>query len=184
MSLDDSFDPAAPNSALLPSQQQTYNEAKRLLENGKPAQAAPLFAKLAEVLTSAGQPRRAANLHSQAALAFARSRNEIPALTQARAALTFFLQHQVIQQATVFYTELNRELIKRGMQKAADTLAAEFASKLGPLPTPVTSRAGQIARMPANCPNCGAPIRSSEVHWTEANTAECAYCGTPLHPLA
>ena len=86
----DASDPAAPESAILPSQRQTLSEANRLLENNKPRQAAPLFAKLAEVLTSAGQPRRAANLHAQAALAFAKGHDE-SALVQARTALTLFL---------------------------------------------------------------------------------------------
>ena len=53
-------------------------------------QAAPLFAKLAEVLASAGQPQRAANLHAESAQAFAESHNEAPALAQARSALNLF----------------------------------------------------------------------------------------------
>lgn len=131
----DSFDPAAQDSALLPSELQTLNEAKRLMANKKPGQAAPLFAKLAEVLTSAKQPQRAASLHAQSAQAFAQSRNETPALIQARAALNLFLQYKMVQQAEVLYSSLSRELTKRGMGKAAETLATEFAARL-PQSTP------------------------------------------------
>ncbi len=177
----DFTDPAARESALLPSQQQTLTEANYLLDNGKPAQAAPLFAKLAEVLASASQPKRAANLHAQAAMAFAKSRNEAPALMQARAALNLYLEYKIVPQAPFFYANIVRELTKRGMTNAAETLEKEFASKVGPQPTPVTPATG---RLPTNCPHCGAPVRSNEVHWIDAHTAECAFCGTPIQSQA
>ena len=173
----DYFDPAARDSALLPSEQQTLNEARRLLANKKPGQAAPLFAKLAEVLASAGQPQRAANLNAEAAQSFAESHNEIPALTQARAALTLFLHYKMMDRAQVFYANLSRELTKRGLGNAAETLAKEFASRI-PQPTPATSLVA--ARLPSNCPQCGAPVHVNDLHRIEA--IECAYCGTLIQP--
>ena len=59
MSADDSFDPASKNSALQPAEQCRLEEADAHMENNQPAQAAPIYAKLAEVLASARQPRRA-----------------------------------------------------------------------------------------------------------------------------
>jgi hypothetical protein len=176
----DPSDPAAKESALQPSEQRRLEEANYFLENNKPAQAAPIFAKLAEVLESAKQPKRAANLHSQAALAFARSRNEA-ALMQARVALTLLLQYKLDQQASAFYKDLLRELTKRGMQSAAEALTREFGDKI-PQPVPLDPRAAQLSRLPSNCPNCGAPLGKSEVKWTEANTVECGFCGTPIRP--
>lgn len=178
----DSTDPSARDSALQPSEQRRLEEANYYFENNKPAQAAPIFAKLAEVLTSARQPKRAANLHSQAALAFARSRNE-SALYQARAALTLLLQYKLDQQAAAFYKELMHELSKRGMQSTAETLAQEFSDKIAQH-TPPDARAAQLNRLPSNCPNCGAPLSQNEVKWTDANTAECGFCGTPIRPSA
>jgi hypothetical protein len=32
-------------------------------------------------------------------------------------------------------------------------------------------------RLPAHCPDCGAPARSDAVEWIDATSAECAYCG-------
>lgn len=174
-----SFDPSARDSALQPSEQRRLEEANALLDNNKPAQAAPIFAKLAEVLTSAKQPRRAASVHAQAALAFARSRNE-SALMQARAALTLMLQYKLDQQASVFYEDILREFTKRGMQPAAQALANEFAAQVAPAPAPVNPHAAQFARLPSNCPHCGAPLRSEEVHWVDARTVECVFCGTPV----
>jgi len=177
----DASDPGARDSALQPSEQRRLEEANQLLENNKPAQAAPIFAKLAEVLSSAKQPKRAASLHAQAALAFAKSRNE-SALMQARPALNLMLQYNLDQQASAFYNELTRELTKRGMKSAA-ALTKEFGDKV-PQPIPLDSRAAQLARLPSNCPNCGAPLRNSEVTWTDANTIECNFCGTPIRPTA
>lgn len=49
----DPSNPTARDSPLQPSEQRRLEEANFLLENNKPAQAAPIFAKLAEVLRSA-----------------------------------------------------------------------------------------------------------------------------------
>ena len=177
----DYFDPAAPDSALLPSEQQTLNEAKRLRANKKPGQAAPLFAKLAEVLASAGQPQRAAHLHAESAQAFAESHNETPALIQARVAFNLFLQYKMVQPAQVLYANLSRELTKRGLGNAAATLENEFASRL---PQSVSATPSLAARMPSNCPQCGAPIHITDIQLTNASMLECIYCGTPLRPSA
>ncbi|MFN8413181.1 MAG: hypothetical protein U0Z26_12410 [Anaerolineales bacterium] len=176
----DPSDPTAKESALQPSEQRRLEEANFYLENNKPAQAAPIFAKLAEVLKSANQPKRAANLHSQAAIAFARSRNE-SALMQARAALSLLLQYQLEQQTSALYKTLMNEFTKRGMQSSAQALSKEFGEKF-PQSTPVDSRAEQLNRLPSNCPNCGAALNQSDVKWAEANTIECGFCGTPIRP--
>jgi hypothetical protein len=176
----DPSDPTARDSALQPSEQRRLEEANFYLENNKPAQAAPIFAKLAEVLESAKQPKRAASLHSQAAMAFARSRNE-SALMQARAALTLLLQYKLDQQASAFYKDLLRELTKRGMQSTAEALTREFGDKVSQ-PIPLDPRAAQLSRLPSNCPNCGAPLGQSEVTRADVHTVECGFCGTPIRP--
>lgn len=180
----DSSNPSAKDSALQPSEQQRLSEAEHLFEDGKPGQAAPLFAKLAEVLTSANQPKRAATVHAQAAQAFAQSRNESAALTQARAALNLFLQYHMEQAALFYYNSISRELNNRGMKNAAQALTNDFGYKVGSHSTPVIPKAGQSAHFPPNCPQCGAPVRSDEVHWIDVSTVECAFCGTPIQTSA
>ena len=179
----DPTDPTARDSALQPSEQRRLEEANFYLENNKPAQAAPIFAKLAEVLESAKQPKRAANLHSQAAIAFARSRNEA-ALLQARAALSLLLQYKLDQQAAAFYKDLMREFSKRSMKTAAEVLTKEFGERFASQAIPPDSHAAQWNRLPSNCPNCGAPLRQSEVKLVNANSIECGFCGTPIRPSA
>jgi len=178
----DPTDPSTRDSALQPSEQRRLEEANYYLDNNKPAQAAPIFAKLAEILTSAKQPKRAANLHSQAAIAFARSRNA-SALFQARAALNLLLQYNLDQQASAFYNELTRELTRRGMKSEAETLTKEFGDKIAQ-PAPPNARAAQLNRLPSNCPNCGAPLGQNAFKWTDASTIECGFCGTPIRPSA
>jgi hypothetical protein len=34
--------------------------------------------------------------------------------------------------------------------------------------------------LPANCPQCGGPVRAQEVRWTGKQSAACAYCGSDL----
>jgi len=176
----DNSDPSGKGSALSPSEQQRLDEARRLFEEGKPGKAAPLFARLAEVLISNRQPKRAASLHAQAAQAFAESRNETAALTQARAALNLFLQYKMVDRIPFFYASVTRELTKRGMGNAAETLAKEFEARL-PQSSSVTQPAA--IRLPANCPQCGAPVRISDVHGADVSNVECNYCGTPIRPL-
>ncbi len=176
----DPSDPTARESALQPSEQRRLEEANHLLENNKPAQAAPIFAKLAEVLESANQPKRAASLHASAARAFAKSRNE-SAVVQSRTAINLFLQYQMDKQAEILYNEISLEFKKRGMKDAADTLTKEFASRFTPQPSPTQT---STAHFPSNCPNCGAPLGSKDIHWTDPNSAECGFCGTPIRPSA
>lgn len=177
----DPSDPTAHDSALQPSEQRRLEEANFYLENNKPAQAAPIFAKLAEVLRSAGQPKRAASLHSQAALAFARSRNE-SALVQARAAMSLLLQYKLEAQASAFYKELMREFTKRGMQPAAEAFAKEFGGQIQQPAERDAHAAHQLDRLPSHCPSCGASLRERDIRWTDADTIECGFCGTPIRP--
>lgn len=174
----DEFDPAASESALLPSELHDLSAARRLMANNRPAQAAPTFARLAELLTSAGQPQRGANLHADAAQAFAESHNEAPALLQARAALKLFLKYKMDERAAVFYTKITQTLTQHALPGAAATLEKEFGSRLVKT---APAAAAVAARLPANCPQCGAPVHLSDM---QAGTLECPFCGTPIRPVA
>jgi hypothetical protein len=174
----DSFDPYA---QLRPSEQQRLDEANQLYKDGKPGQAAPLFARIAEVLTANRQAQRAANLHAQAAQAFAESSNESAALTQARSALNIFLKLKMDKRTQYFYTSFSKELTRRGMNHTAETFAKEFAARVSRTASAVSSAA---ARLPANCPQCGAPVRIMDAQGLDASKIECVYCGTPIRPSA
>ncbi len=169
--------PAFQPNPLPPAQMQTLSRANQLLAGGQPLQAAALFTQLADQLQVSNHPRRAANLHAQAAHAFADGQDEADALAQARLALSLFLQYQMVRRTPVFYANITRKLNAKGMKNAADALMKEFGSKVGPIPASVAPPTGH-GRLPTNCPKCGAPIHGDEAEWVDTSTAECAYCGT------
>lgn len=162
-----------------PPHRQVQEQANHLVDQGKHGQAAPLFAKLAEVEDNV-HPRRAANLHAQAAHAFADSRQGQAALLQARAALQLFLKLQMTDRAPFFYANITRKLKNKGMEDAANALTSEFGSRLAKLPASGDSAVQKHGLLPTTCPGCGAPVHGERARWVDSNTAECEYCGSML----
>ncbi len=65
--------------------------------------------------------------------------------------------------------------------------AAEVRKFLTDIPAPAEASAMPPAEpvhpaLPTNCGKCGALIRTNEVEWIDVQTAECAYCGSPIRP--
>jgi len=73
------------------------------------------------------------------------------------------------------------ELAGHGLTSEAEKMRA-FLAELGLGPGPLTGQEATPARppLPTHCPGCGAPVRSDEVEWLDAVTAECDYCGSPV----
>jgi hypothetical protein len=164
------------------AQIQALNNANRFVENGQPAKAAPIFAELAKELETSNHPRRAANLRAQAAHAFADSHNGQSALANARAALTLFIQNQMVERTPVFYTNIIRKLNNYGMKEASAALMTEFSSIVVSVPVPSSPKPQTHSRLPTNCPKCGGPVHSDEANWVDASTVECGYCGAMIRP--
>jgi len=162
-----------------PAQLKAMNQANQLVASGQPILAAPIFAQLASNMETSNHPRRAANLHAQAAHAFADGQDEQDALVQARRALSLFIQYQMVNRTPVFYANITRKFTNKGMKNSAEALAKEFGPVVGGMPMPAPS-ATPRGNLPTNCPKCGAPLHASEATWVDANTAECAYCGISI----
>ena len=160
-----------------PPHRQIQIQANKLVAQGKSGQAAPLFAKLAEV-ESSDHPRRAANLHAKAAHAFADNQQGPAALIQARAALRLFLKYQMIQRTPIFYANITRKLNNKGMKNAADALISEFGSLVAAIPSTEAPAAQKHGALPTECPKCGGPLHGERAKWVDANTVECEYCGS------
>jgi len=164
-----------------PAQIQILSQANRLIAAGHPGEAAQLFADLAQQMEASSHPRRAANLHAQAAHAYADSQDESGALGHARRALTLFLQYQMVERAPRFYANIERKLRAMNMAQAADALQSEFGQKVGSSPQPaIQPQAPGQQRLPSNCPQCGAPVRGDEIEWINQYSAECIYCGSVI----
>jgi hypothetical protein len=69
----------------------------------------------------------------------------------------------------------------KGYHEQAVTLRAEGAALLGTSAEGTScAEIGSAARavLPTSCPSCNAPLRSDEVEWIDARSAECATCGS------
>jgi hypothetical protein len=161
-------------------QLQTLNQANQLVKNGQPARAAPLFARLASAMEAGNHPRRAANLHAQAAHAYADSHNAQDAMVHARFALALFIQYQMVNRTPMFYANITRKLANQGMQPSADALVKEFGPQVGAIPVTPSPAGPARGNLPTNCPKCGGPLHNDSATWVDANTVECDYCGSSI----
>lgn len=153
--------------------------ANQLMSEGKPLDAGPLFTSVADALKHSNHPRRAANLYTRAAHAFADGINEQASLTYAREALALFTQYKMAGRALAFFTNITNKMTAKGMKAAAEVLQREYSAQI--LPQPVGTRPGKQPPhrlLPTSCPKCGAPIHGEDVTWVDDNTIECEYCGT------
>ncbi len=154
-------------------------QANQLLASGQTHEAANSLAQIAQELERRNHPRRAANLHAQAAHAYADSHDEANALLHTRAALNLFIQFGMSQRVSNLYANMTKKLRANGMNSAAETLIREFEARVKNLPAP-QQNTGARGRLPGKCPSCGAPVRSDEVDWIDGQSAECAYCGSVI----
>ncbi len=156
---------------------QALMQANRLANNGKLNEAGIEFARLADELGQA-RPRQAANLHAAAAHAFVGAGAAEQALQQADQALRMFQQYRMLQRFPVFFANITRKMQDAGMQAAAQKLESEFGVEAQQAQPVVDAGAAERrGALPAICPHCGAAVRSDEVEWIDAVSAECIYCG-------
>lgn len=158
-------------------------EAHRLFAAGQPAEAARLFAQLAEKAETDGNLQRAAHMHLEAARSLLMVNDGQAAGAHVRAALQLFLQIGNIVQAEAVYQRTVQELRARGMKAEADALAHDLRSEFGeaaPAPAPGFTPSPARGRLPAQCPQCGGPVRGDEVEWIDDHSAECLYCGSVI----
>lgn len=156
---------------------QALMQANRLVEKGKLNEAGAEFARLAEELAEA-RPRQAANLHAAAAYAFVGAGAAEQALQDAAQALQMFQQYRMLQRFPVFFANITREMQEQGMHAAAQQLESEFGLDAQQAqPGPDAGAEERRGTMPAACPHCGGAVRSDEVQWVDAFSAECNYCG-------
>ena len=156
---------------------QAVSRANQALANGQPAQAADIFARLAQEGDKRGIAKTAANAHAHAALAYASAKNEAAALTHARAALNAFTQLGMSERAAKFYGNITRGLRENGLSRAADAIEKEFGAGLKAAGGASIAAEAKRGRLPSKCPHCAGPARSDEVDWIDDASAECNFCG-------
>lgn len=160
-----------------PVTQNEVSRANQLLQLGQFAPAAEAFMHLSRQMERTGKPRQAANLHAQAALAWARAGIEERATNQANIAFAQFTLLGMQRRIVEFKAELDQALHS---QKPANTEAVA-AAEVPVNPTMEAAAANpQHGKLPVICTQCGAPVRSDEVEWVDDVSAECGFCGAIL----
>lgn len=78
-----------------------------------------------------------------------------------------------------------QELKLRGMEREAREVAVLVGASVPAIADMPTERGPDMAKilLPSHCESCGGPIRSPEVEWLDAHTAECPYCGSPVRAM-
>jgi hypothetical protein len=169
---------------LEPRPRELLAEAHSLEASGKYADAAALFAQLADEAFQRGMPDRAGNLNLQAARCYASGGDSASALARARAGLRLLVQAEREHRAAVACRQAIEGFRARGFKQEADTLAREFPDLVEATeeeldeegaPTAAAERRGHL---PPKCPSCGGPLRAADVDWIDDLTAECPYCGS------
>jgi hypothetical protein len=156
--------------------------AHSLVQTASYAEAAALYAQLAEEARAAGHPR-AAQLSLEAGRAFMLAGPAEAAVREIREGLELLAKlgrWRILQAAG---ERAIAELHQHGMTQEAEEIAAWLHEALAGAPrdaAPARSPSGRPPLLPTHCPQCGGAVHSDEIEWIDPHTAECAYCGSPI----
>jgi hypothetical protein len=165
---------------LAPGPMRQLVHANQLLADGQFVPAAAAFESLADGARAAGfssAPRlyyQAARASWHAGLFPAGMQLLRTALDLLAGAGAFLVVRQMVDAAAAELNQLGRPQeagdlrnYAEGLPGWGDASAAQPAAPAHPA-------------LPTHCGQCGAAVRSDEVDWIDAQTAECAYCGSPV----
>jgi len=180
------FGPARP---LAPGPIRALAQANRLLAEGQFAAAADQF----ELLANSARANRipaAPRLFVQAARACWRAGQVPRGMQLLRNGLGILMTAGAVGVARQIASAAAGELETQGQAKEAEEVR-KFISELPAADVPAEAAAGTAGTLPAeparptlptHCGQCGAVLRPDEVEWIDEQTAECAYCNSPIRP--
>jgi tetratricopeptide (TPR) repeat protein len=179
--------PLVPRPVLPPRVREALAHANRLMADGRFAEAADAFDRLAEKAREHNMPARAADLTLQAARAYFAAGDTDAAMVRAIAALRLLARSGRTGRIPTVLSKMMAALRGKGYDAQADKLEQEAERILGELGLSLDEAQRRAPRapekhgtLPAKCDGCGAPVIPDEVEWHDAQTAECLYCGTIL----
>ena len=173
--------PLAPRPGLgerQPPALRMLRRANRLMESGQYEQAYPLLKRLADGAARHGMPVRAANLYVRAAHARLEMGSAPDALDLARRAIQLLVAAGQTERLHTLGPRMVQAFEERGHREQAVTLRAEIAALVGSAPAAAST--APRATLPAQCPSCSGPVHADQVTWIDAQSAECAYCGSTI----
>lgn len=178
------FSPGGRMPPIVEEAQQELAQANRLLAEGKPLEAAEIFARISDLAGQKGEFIRASHLAERASQSFLQGSDLEHTLVQARRAVRLSLQGGDLPHAVRLAHRILGELQDRGYNKESQALRAEFDAQLAQFGislagSPAASTA-HTAKLPTQCPACLGPVRPDEVHWLDESSAQCPFCGTIL----
>lgn len=151
-------------------------EAHRLWSAGRLAEAAQQLSDLAQEAGHDGLWRRAGQLHARAGEIFAQANDRERAQAEARAGLAWLRRLGGEEGAARLAARLIAGLRPDGTNPPAERPQESLRWDDDPGPAAPPPR----GRLPVRCPECGGPLRSDEVEWIDAQSAECPYCGSTV----
>ncbi|MBI5876890.1 MAG: hypothetical protein HZB53_04500 [Chloroflexi bacterium] len=166
---------------LEPRPRQMVNEAHALEAAGRHAEAAALFAQVADLAAQHGVLDRAGNLSLQASRCLLNGGDAAGALARARTGLNLLVQAGREHRAAMSFQMAVDALRAQGHAAEAAALQKEFTSlaQTAAADEPDDEPAAR-GHLPPKCVNCGGPLRPGDVDWIDDATAECPYCGSAV----
>lgn len=155
--------------------------AHDMMNMGEYAQAAMTFEQLAHAAEMRDGPR-APYLYFQAGRARMLNNQPAAALPHLKRGLELLVASGRYSQLYKAGQRIVQELKLRGLEREAREIAALVGTSVPAIADMPTERGPDVAKilLPTHCESCGGPIRSPEVEWLDARTAECPYCGSPV----
>ncbi len=150
--------------------------ARQLFERGQFAEAAAVFAELAQGAERRGMIDRAGDLRLRVAQCYLKLEDIDRADEEARQALGLFLQAHRPHKVRRLLPKVVAALERHGKHEEAEELKVKAEQLLGATHGG-PGMAGPRGTLPGKCPTCGGPLRPDEVHWLARASAECPYCG-------
>jgi hypothetical protein len=150
------------------------------MAQGNYVEAAATFEDLARAAEMRGR-RRAPIMLIQAGRAQAYAGKPAEALDLMKRGLAAIALAGETMRLNALAGTLAGELEERGYGSESQQLSAYARSLLPGAPqTNLAAPPPRRSSLPSHCPGCGAPLKSAEVDWIDEETAECAFCGTPV----
>ena len=160
--------------------------ANALEAQGKPADAALIFARLSDLAIQRAMPVRAGNLSFRAARSFIEIQDVNHALKYARQGLKQLGDTGQWERVQQIGSRILAGLRERGFAKEADAFEKELIEHLRnsgyeyDLNASVAETAERRGSVPPKCPQCAGPLRSDEAEWIDQDTVECPFCGSAV----
>jgi hypothetical protein len=156
-------------------------EANFAFAKGEYGRAGELFERIAQAADVRGGPR-APLFHLQAGRARALAGQVELAMPSLRRGLEILAERRQLNRLHQAGHRLISDLRENNLEAEAQEIETWIRELAPSLPSFDEPREAQPDRpeLPAHCPSCGAAISPGEVEWMDENTAECAFCGSPL----